>query len=145
MRHRIRFIALSACSFLMTSWGCTQLDQALSPSRATATTCSVKLSYLGSKFITVVHNSTNNNASWQITNTGTTAITLTGQTLSKSGNVTAVHPNVWAPFPYSLLPGHTIDSDLRFDVGAAGSGSVGMTVSSGCGSLVLPAHPVTIT
>jgi hypothetical protein len=143
---RLLPIPLSAV-LLLAWWGCSRPDKPdlpLSPSLAVTPTCNVTMTYLGPKGLTVGPNSANNNASWFVTNNGTSAATLTGQTLSKSGAVTAVRTNVWAPFPYSLAAGSRIDADLRFDVGASGTGSVGMTVSSSCGAIVAPAHPVTI-
>ncbi|HEX5963038.1 MAG TPA: hypothetical protein VFY42_04905 [Gemmatimonadales bacterium] len=94
--------------------------------------------------LVVQDHTTDNNATWFIKNNGTGAVTLTGQILSKSGNVTAVHPNAWAGFPFNLAPGSQIDADLRFDTGNVGTGTVGMKVTSNCGTLTLKAYNVTI-
>lgn len=144
MRKPTRLTSLLAASLAIAWWGCSKPDEPLSPSFATTAACNVTVTYLGPKTLAVSPNSSNNNASWHINNNGSSAVSLTGQTLSKSGAVTAVKTNIWAVFPYSLAAGSKIDADLRFDVGASGTGSVGMTVSSSCGSLVAPAHLVTI-
>jgi hypothetical protein len=144
MRKSALFVVLLASSFLLVWSGCSKPEEPLNPSLATTASCNVTMTYLGTKTLIVSPNSTNNNASWHVNNNGTSAVTLNGQTLSKSGVVTAARTNVWAPFPYSLAAGSKIDADLRFDVGASGTGTVGMTVSSSCGSIVAPAHLVSV-
>jgi hypothetical protein len=144
MRKAYAFLIPLSALLPLAWWACSKPEEPLSPSLATTASCNVTMTYLGTKVLTVSPNSTNNNASWNVNNNGTSAVTLTGQTLSKSGTVTEVLPNVWAPFPYSLAAGSKIDADLRFSVGASGTGSVGMTVSSSCGSIVAPVHPVVI-
>jgi hypothetical protein len=149
MRRRTVSLIPMAASFLLVLSACDTAREPSSPSLAEVPgggggSCNIQLAYLGNKILVVNRWTTNNNASWHIINNGSSAVTLSGQTLSKSGKVTAVRPNVWAPFPYSLPGGSRIDADLRFDVGGVGTGSVGMTVSSSCGSLVLPAHPVSV-
>lgn len=107
--------------------------------------CNVALTRLSPNPQVVTHNTSGHNVSWHIINNGTSAITLTGETLTKKGNVTAVHSGNWAPFPHTLAAGSRIDADLTYDVGAAGSGSVSMNVSSTpCGTLSLPGYSVTI-
>lgn len=144
MRKAYAFLVPLFALLPLAWWACSKPEEPLSPSLATTAACSVTMTYLGTKVLTVSANSTNNNASWHVNNNGTSAVTLTGQTLSRGGAVTAVDSNHWAPFPYSLAAGSKIDADLRFNVGASGTGTVGMTVSSSCGSIVAPAHPVVI-
>ena len=146
IKPTLSLVSLTTSSLLLFA-ACDSSPEATNPSLAEVPgggSCNVQLSYLGPKVLVVNRFTTNNNASWHIANNGSSGVTLRGQTLSKSGKVTAVRPNVWAPFPYTLPPGTMIDADLRFDVGGAGTGSVGMTVSSSCGSLVLPTHPVSV-
>ena len=123
--------------------GCGGQPDALSPSFATGT-CTLTFTHIGGKTLTVQANSVNNDAGWFIKNTGAVSATITGQTVSKSGNVTAVRPINWATFPYTLAVGGQIDADLFFDAGAPGTGNVGMTISTSWGSKVLPNHPVVI-
>jgi hypothetical protein len=139
-------LSLSALAgFLMlTLSNCGEAPDSLSPSLATAPTCTMSFTYIGTKILTVKANSTNNDAGWFINNDGSNAITITGQTVTKSGNITAVRAINWAPFPYSLGAGSRIDADLFFDAGAPGNGSVGMTISTSCGTKTLPVHPVVI-
>jgi hypothetical protein len=151
MRRSTGFLVPLAASCLVALTACDSNREPSSPSFAEIPGdgggtggCNISLVHLGGKVLTVNRWTTNNNASWHIINNGSSAVTLTGQTLTKSGKVIAVRPNSWAPFPYNLAGGTRIDADLRFDVGGVGTGSVGMTVSSSCGNLVLPPHPVQV-
>lgn len=136
--------ALSLATAAALASACDGHRDALSPSTAVVPTCNVTMTYLGPKGLTVSPNSTNNTASWFVNNNGTSAVTLTGQTVSRSGSVTAVRTTSWTRFPTSLDAGSRIDADVLFDVGASGTGSVGMTVSTNCGSVVAPAHLVSV-
>jgi hypothetical protein len=89
-------------------------------------------------------NTTNNDAQWFIKNTGSNSVTVNSQTLSKSGNVTAVHDGQWVGFPFTMAPGFQLDADVFFDVGSAGTGTVGLSVSTSCGTKVFPTYNVTI-
>lgn len=85
----------------------------------------------------VPHNTTGHLAAWFIKNTGTTAVTLTGQVGKKTGRVTAVHTTTWTSFPRTLVPGEMIDADVFFDVGAAGTGVVQLLVANSCTAINL--------
>jgi hypothetical protein len=124
---------------------CAGSPDALAPSfGAGSQSCNLALSYSGTGTLTPDANSAGNRATWLIQNKGTRAVRLKDQILSSSGAVTAVHAEAWVRFPYNLAAGAQVTSSLSFDVGASGTGTVGMTVSSGCGSLVLPGQSVTI-
>jgi hypothetical protein len=144
MRKASQFLPLVFGSLLFSGCGGGPPD-ALAPSLATVPSgCSVTFTYIGSKVLTVPANSRNNDAGWFINNAGTTTVTITGQTVSKSGSVTAVRPINWATFPFTMDVGERIDADLFFDVGASGTGGVGMGISTSCGAKTLPAHVVSI-
>jgi hypothetical protein len=134
-----------ASSFLMCLSACGESHEALEPSFGSTTlACNLALTYTAGATLTVTANSTGNRAAWLIQNKGSRAVRLKGQTLSSSGAVTAVHPQSWAKFPYTLAAGAQITAALAFDVGSSGTGSVGLVVSSSCGSLVLPTESVNV-
>ncbi len=114
------------------------------PADKPAPPCNPALSRAMSNPLVVTNNTSDNGASWFIKNNGTSALTLTGQSASRTGNVTSVTANNWVPFPYALAAGAQIDADVLFDVGAAGTGTVSLSVSSSCGTLSLPTFSVTI-
>jgi hypothetical protein len=144
MRITSRF-SLFATSVLLGLSACGESQTPVSPSLAEGSAgCSYRVLYANPKYLTVPRNSTNNVAAWFIQNRGTTGITFTNETHHKSGRVIATRRTGWAPYPYTLAPGSQIDADLFFDVGGAGSGTVGMTLSSSCGSITLPNHIVTV-
>ncbi len=99
---------------------------------ASALPCSVTTWRAFANPITVSHHTTNHIAVWFIKNTGTTAVTLTGQVAKKSGAVTAVRTTTWTSFPKTLAPGTQIDADVFFDVGAPGTGVVQLLVGNSC-------------
>lgn len=144
MRRSARFLILGALPAGLSMTACDSARDALSPSLATAPSCTISFTYIGNKTLSVKANSTNNDAGWFINNDGGNAVTISGQSVSKSGNVTAVRAINWASFPTTLGPGSRIDADLFFDAGAAGTGGVGMTISTSCGTKSLPIHPVSI-
>jgi len=140
-----RTCTLLALAAALSSTACNErVDPPTSPQYALLPGCNVTLTRLSPNPQVVTHNTTGHVTSWHIRNNATTAITLTGQTLKKTGNVTAVHPDNWVNFPYTLAAGSLIDADLTYDVGAVGNGSVSMTVSASCGSFALPGYSVTI-
>jgi hypothetical protein len=144
MGNRTCMLRAVAGSLALTLLSCDKAPDSLSPSLATAPSCTISFTYIGSKTLTVQANSKNNDAGWFINNDGTTAVTINGQTVSKSGNIAAVRAINWASFPATLGPGTRIDADLFFDAGAAGTGSVGMSITTSCGTKTLPIHPVVI-
>lgn len=88
-------------------------------------------------------NTANHDVAWLLHNNGS-AITLTGETRTSSGNITGTHHSIWVIYPYTLAAGGGIDADMLFDAGAAGSGTVGMTVHANCGNIILPSYSVLI-
>jgi hypothetical protein len=144
MTRSTPFLAACAAAVLLGLSACAgESRDPLSPSLAAGSTCSYQITYENPKFLTVPHNSSSW-AGWFIKNTGTNGITFTGETRTRSGSVTGTGATNWVPYPYTLAAGSQIDADLTFTTGAPGSGTVGMTVASSCGSIVLPNHFVTV-
>jgi hypothetical protein len=105
--------------------------------------CNVTLTYLGPKNITVGTYTSGNTASWQIANNGA-AFTISSQTPTSSGAITGTTSNLWFSIPGTFPASFGTDADISFDVGAAGTGSVGLTLDASCGTITFPNHPVTI-
>ena len=147
MRRTTALIPLVASS-LFGTWSCSKPDEALNPSLdVTPSSCPLQVTAEPPVTITVAPNSTNNSASWYIKNNGSSAVTITSQTLPiAKPPITAIRKTTWITFPYSLAGGSLIDADLVFDVGAGGSGTLGgLTIgTSPCGSTVLPSRPVVV-
>ena len=140
MRARLRLAGGTLLLALFALFGATACENAAEESAfkasAITSTCSWTLTRAGPKFLVVAANSTDNNASWFIKNTGTVGISINSESRSFTPNVTATYPGGWAPLPYTLAPGSQIDADLRFDVGATDSGTdqVTLTINTSCGS-----------
>jgi len=145
MRRANPLLIPLATSVLLGLSACGESRDPVSPSFVPGGSCSVQVTYSGTKVLTVPHNTTNNVAGWFIKNTGTSAITLNSETRTKSGNVTATRYSAWVIYPHTLAAGTQIDADLFYDVGAAGSGTVGMKVFASCGTITLPNHLINIT
>lgn len=125
-------------------WGCGTPEEPLSPSFAEGG-CAVTWTFIGTKGLIVAPNSNDNSAGWVLRNTGTVAITLTGDAVTGAGAaIRAVRRTFWSSFPSNLSVGSQRNARMLFDANASGTGAVNMTVSSSCGSLAAPFHTVTV-
>lgn len=140
-----RTMAPWAVLLLLGPSACGEGSEMLSPSfGASSQGCALTLTSVGGGSVGVAANSIDNRASWTIQNKGKSAVRLKGQVVSKSGAVTAVRPLAWVTFPYSLAGGAQVAAALSFDVGASGSGTVGMSVTANCGTVGLPQQSITV-
>lgn len=147
MRNTRAYLIPLGCALALTVVTCTKPEEPLEPSFAVSS-CVLTLTQAQTNPLTVPANSTWNQASWFIKNTGTGAVSLTGQQLSAVPKppITAVRLIAWTSFPTSLAPGEQIDAEIAFDVGASGTGSVGLTVKTSCaGDKALPAYSVAVS
>ena len=101
----------------------------------TAGTCSFTVSKVGTDPISAAANSTGNDAAaWflQRPQNGV-GVKLVGELFNYSGAVTSATHSSWITFP-DTLPTYpqTIDADVFFGTGAAGTGTIGMTVRYVC-------------
>ena len=147
MRNTSAYLIPLGCALALTIVTCTKPEEPLEPSFAVSS-CVLTLTQAQTNPRTVPANSTWNQASWFIKNTGTGTVSLTGQQLSAVPKppITAVRLIAWTSFPMSLAPGEQIDAEVAFDVGASGTGSVGLTVKTSCaGDKALPAYSVAVS
>jgi hypothetical protein len=144
MKRSISWLIPGAAAALLAVSACgDESRDPVSPSLAAAAPgCSIQVTFPHSRFLTVPRNRVNLEATWFIKNTGTTTITLNSETRRRSGRVIATRGV--ESYPYTMPPGWSFDTALLFDTGAAGSGTVGKTISASCGSINLPDYFVTV-
>ena len=125
---------LSVAASLVTLAACgDKSSEALAPSFATGD-CILQITSALPTPLSAPAHSTGNQAAWFLKNTGDVSITITGQTGLRTGSVTAVQLHNWTSFPRTLTPGTQIDADAGYSTGNPGTGFVGLTLATSCGS-----------
>jgi hypothetical protein len=97
-------------------------------------TCSFSVTRTSPDTLVASANTTDNvGGSWFLLKTSSAGVTLLSQTLSGGGQVTAVNPTTWTNFPQALpAQPQTIDADMFYNTGSAGTGSIGMSLKYKC-------------
>src|ERR1041385_6273344 len=90
-------------------------------------TYAISDSFLSSNQLSAAANSSgNSNASWHLWSSGGSTVTIVSQSFTFSGQVTGASNSNWTTFPHVLNA--LIDADLLYSTGAAGSGTVGLSL-----------------
>jgi hypothetical protein len=103
--------------------------------RANVATCALSVSPTPTKILDVSANTTGISATWRVKNDDSHSITIDSQSVSATGNVSGLQSTAWTTFPVTLSAGSQIDPAIvLFDAGAAGNGSVTLTLALNCGT-----------
>jgi hypothetical protein len=117
---------------------------AFRPAEPAREACNVTLTRLQPTNQTVATFQTGLTASWHIKNNSATSFTISSQTPTSTGAITGTTANAWITIPGTFPGSFLVDADMNYDTGAAGSGTVGLTLNASCGSIVFPAYNITI-
>jgi hypothetical protein len=120
-----------ACESSTTDNGAASLSERRRPS---IDACGFTVTKMGSD-PTHTHNSGPfTDDTWQIKNTGSVNLSITNDIPNKDGHIASVSKDAWVIFPHTLTPMSTIDADVSYNTGAVGSGSVGDSIVTNCGT-----------
>lgn len=98
--------------------------------------CFVSVTRAQSDPMAVSANSSGNDATWFVQSTNGSSISVTASTLVIGGQVTGGSVPPWGNV-IPAGPPQTVDIDALFNVGAAGSGTVGIDLAASCGTIAL--------